>query len=346
MESVEDVSNKNSNYECPICQSYNVEKIYSNYPGYVDGTSYDIFKCNNCITEFILAPGTSEEVYNAIYNLQCVPAYDRYKKYAKSLIYEKEPFKFLSKQEFAYEAVYNYLNDKKEKVKSILEVGTGLGYLTYALNKTGYSTLGIDISETSVRNAINLFGSFYKAISLEKLSSSSQQKFDLIVMTEVIEHVNNPLGLISGCLPLLNETGVILLTTPHYYNVNKVWETELPPVHRFWFSKKSFQTISKSLGLKVDFIFPDKGCFNFNHSNLLVNFIIDKHFSNKLPKLPTSTLTSDLRGCVETNYHIGFFKSTMKRVATSKTVCYLSNMFYFKFIHKKEEGCFAIILKK
>ena len=116
MEKNENVTKEKSKFRCLICQSDNVNKIYSDYPGYVEGTSFDIMKCDDCNTQFILAPSTPDKLYNAIYNLESVPGYDRYKKYAKSILIEKEPLKFLSEQEFAYYAVYTYL--KKRKVKS------------------------------------------------------------------------------------------------------------------------------------------------------------------------------------------------------------------------------------
>ncbi len=72
--------------KCPICGNYNIRKIYSNYPGYVNGTSFDIMKCDYCNTQFIIAPSTPKELYDAIYSLDCVPGYDRYKKYVKQII--------------------------------------------------------------------------------------------------------------------------------------------------------------------------------------------------------------------------------------------------------------------
>lgn len=337
MEKNENIAKVTSKSRCLICQSDNVNKIYPNYPGYVEGTSFDIMKCDDCNTQFILAPSTPDELYNAIYHLECVPGYDRYKKYAKSILFEKEPLKFLSEQEFAYYAVYTYL--KKRKVKSILEVGSGLGYLTYALNKDGYQALGIDVSKESIKNSIELFGPYYKVISLEKLGKQTQQKFDLIIMTEVIEHVDSPRELINECLPLLNEKGVILLTTPYYYNATKIWKTDLPPIHRFWFSEKSFKSISQNLELETSFIFPDKGCCN--NLNLLIGYIADEFGSNKLP---TSILNSNMTDCVRT-YHSGIFKRIVKKIVNLRPVKYFSNGFYFKFIHEQPKS-FAIILKR
>ena len=337
MEQNEKMNEEISELKCLICLSKNIYKIFSNYPGYIEGTSFDIIKCNDCKTQFILGPTTPDELYNAIYKLDCVPGYDRYKRYAKSIIFEKKPLKFLSEQEFAYYSVYSYLRSRK--VKNILEIGSGLGYLTYALNKEGYQTLGIDISKESIKNSINYFGPFYEAINLENLKKKLEQKYDLIIMTELIEHVDSPLEFINDCLPLLSENGVILLTTPHYNGDNEVWKTDLPPVHRFWFSEKSFLTISKKIGLEPTFIYPNKEC-RYNY-NLLTANMFKKKLSNTLP---TSYITSDLKDCVRKNsYHEGIFKKQIKKFVASNSVRYFSNIFYFRFIQDQPES-FAIIL--
>ena len=131
---------------CPICQSDTVFKIYESFPSYVENTFYDIYKCNSCETQFILGENTPSKLYEAIYGLDNTTAYQRYKNYAKVVQEVLNPLKFLSEQELAYYAVYEYLKTvKKTSIKSlkILEIGSGMGYLTYSLNKSGYCTLGI-----------------------------------------------------------------------------------------------------------------------------------------------------------------------------------------------------------
>ena len=142
----------------------------------------------------------------------------------------------------------------------------------------------------------------------------------------------------------INEGGSILLTTPYYYDTDKIWKTDLPPIHRFWFSERSFKFISQNLSLDVNFIFPDKSCYDFNpsnHSNLLAIYIMDKFTSNGLP---TSILTNDLKGCVRSNYNNHVFTRVIKTFATSKPVRYFSNKIYLKFIHEQPKS-FAITLK-
>lgn len=335
--------------KCPICCNYKVRKIFSGYPGYVDGTSFDIMKCDQCNTQFINAPSTPNELYNAIYSLDCVPGYDRYKQYAKQIIYVRNPLNFLSESEFAYEAVYLYLINKPKELK-ILEVGSGLGYLTFALNKAGYRTTGIDVSETSVRKAINLFGDYYINTSLEemtKLSKEDSYRFDLIIATELIEHLDDPIEFIKECLPLLDENGSILLTTPYYYDVDKIWDTDMPPIHRFWFSKKSFEAISERLNLESSFIFPNpkKGCFNYGHSNLLAWYIISKLSNGN--RIPSSILSADLRGCIRSSKsnEKSRLKKMIIKLITSFPISYFSNTIYGWLVPYQPQ-CFAVVLRK
>jgi SAM-dependent methyltransferase len=336
----EGIDNESLKFKCLICGNNNIRKIYSNYPGYVNGTSFDILKCDNCNTQFIIAPSTPNELYDAIYSLDCVPGYDRYKKYAKQIIHERDPLKFLAESEFAYEAVYQYLINKTKNMK-ILEVGSGLGYLTYALNKAGYKATGIDISEASVKNSIELFGNHYINSNLHEMIKSNDvpYKFDLIIANELIEHLDDPIGFIEECLLLLNENGSILLTTPYYYDIDKIWETDLPPIHRFWFSKKSFEVISERLKLGVSFIFPNpmKGCF---HSNLLVSYVLSKLYYNKPPQ---SILSADLDNCVRsTNLK---FKNIINKLVNIEPIRYLSNILYVYLLDPPPK-CFAVVLSK
>ena len=73
-------NNTKESLKCPICNGNKIKKLYDKFPGYVDKTYFDIYKCDECKTQFIIAPDTPEEVYNAIYSLDCIPGYDRYKR--------------------------------------------------------------------------------------------------------------------------------------------------------------------------------------------------------------------------------------------------------------------------
>lgn len=74
----------------------------------------------------------------------------------------------------------------------ILEIGSGLGYMTFALRKAGFDAIGIDISHVAVENATARFGPFYQQADMKDWSLQYAQTYDIVLMAELIEHVTEP----------------------------------------------------------------------------------------------------------------------------------------------------------
>jgi len=316
-------------FKCPICNGNKIKKLYDRFPGYVDKTYFDIYKCDECKNQFIIAPDTPEEVYNAIYSLDCIPGYDRYKRYAVEIVKQTKPLNYLSNQESAYRFVSDYLNDLGRKNIRILEVGSGIGYLTYALNRAGYPTVGLDLSKSSVEQAKKKFGNFFINFDLKSFAQkteSANSKYDLIIATELIEHVTDPVGFIMDCKSLLSNQGSILLTTPNYHFENRIWDTESPPVHRFWFSKKTFEVIASILDLSVSFL-------SDNYSNIIVDYLLAPKNQNDL-NLKPPFLCEDYNSCcpgVEKFY--SGHHPYIKKLLYSGKIKNLMNFISKKFVH-------------
>jgi 2-polyprenyl-3-methyl-5-hydroxy-6-metoxy-1,4-benzoquinol methylase len=105
---------------------------------------------------------------------------------------------------------------------SYLEIGPGHGfYMMMAMRDTSYSHfLGIDISPASVdlTNRIlcdSTFGCFdrYEIVERDFLKWSTNQRFDAVVMGEVLEHVENPIDFLRRINEFANEKGFIYITT-------------------------------------------------------------------------------------------------------------------------------------
>ncbi len=256
--------------KCIICKNENVRVIYSSFPGYVENSFYDIYKCESCRTHFILTQDNLSSLYEKIYALNSVPGYDRYFKYAQTIKKISDPLKYLAYQESTYFPVYEYLKNKK-KLK-ILEVGCGLGYLTYALNKKGMDIIGIDISGEAIEYASANFGDFFKKSDIESFGFNDN-KFDVVIATELIEHLKDPFDFIKKCQKHLTESGVILLTTPNkdYYPANHIWNTDRPPVHISWLTHKAFNYIAQKCSMKVNY--SNFRGYNPSYENRLFKFI-------------------------------------------------------------------------
>ncbi len=235
--------------KCIICSNKNTELIFENYPGYVEGSFYDIHHCSECNTNFVDPNSIDETIYDKIYSVNEHFGYHRYKKYCSIANEEEDPLSIFAKIDSVYFGVEQFL--PKRSVKKILEVGSGYGYLTHALRKRGYYALGVDISRNAVETAQRLFGGEFIAAPADKLKNLLKEKFDLIIAAEVIEHVKSPVDFVRNLSELLNSDGSLLLTTPNkdFSRRAKIWRTAHPPVHLSWMSIDSFEKISNQLNL-------------------------------------------------------------------------------------------------
>jgi SAM-dependent methyltransferase len=247
--------------------------VYEKYPGYQLPKSFNIFSCPSCNTSFCDPQDQEHEIYNLIYkNGSEVRWYDRYWRYAKQVKLESKPLDYLAESEDTYwgvrESIKKIVKEKGKNIK-ILEIGCGLGYLTYSLNKEGLNCLGLDISSEAVKEAKTNFGDHYIAGDVHEFAITNENKFDVIIFTELIEHITDVFSFISSLKSLLNFDGKIILTTPNksFFPLETVWATDLPPVHYWWFSEDSIKYIAKKLSLKTSFI--DFSKFYSNNPKLI-----------------------------------------------------------------------------
>lgn len=320
--------------DCPVCK--NKAKLFNkNFPGYVEGSVFDIFECTYCNTSFISSDQIKESLYDLIYKNTSLPGYERYLGYVSKIKQKDNPLKFLANQELSYRPIYEFLKNKKNL--NILDIGCGHGYLTYAMKEMGNNVKGIDISKNAIDSAKSNFGNYYSNCNLK--NHQAEKKYNLIVATELIEHLLDPFEFIQDCLNLLTPEGTIILTTPNKdFIKNAVWKTDLPPVHTFWFSKKSFKHLSKTLGINLSF-------FNFNdyiekQDNKLAQYFVLKKQTKPFPILDRQGKLYKKRA----KDIDSFLKKLIKKTAYSFPGRYISNK--IKNSITEEEITLGIFLKK
>ncbi len=98
---------------------------------------------------------------------------------------------------------------------SILDVGCGTGeFITAPIASLGYSVLGIDTDKTSIDWAKE--NNKYSNCRYElKDISSLEGYFDVIILSEVLEHVLDPLPFLKNVTSKLTQNGVLILTVPN-----------------------------------------------------------------------------------------------------------------------------------
>jgi SAM-dependent methyltransferase len=244
--------------KCKICNSES-KKTYENLEGYIQGKFYDLYECQECKVSFCDPMKSDDFVYESIYKqAEKVPGYNRYYHFARQVLKEKDPLNYLANSENMYWAIKKSLENNFQDKKNIkvLEIGSGLGYTTYALNKSGYSCVGIDISKEAVERAKEKFGDYYVAADIFEASKNIKEKYDAVIMTELIEHVESPVDFIKEAFKFLKDGGKLIITTPNksFYPSGTIWKSDIPPVHLYWMGEETFLNIGKTLNKKVSFL--------------------------------------------------------------------------------------------
>ena len=99
----------------------------------------------------------------------------------------------------------------------VLDMGSGDGKVTNHLRELGYDVLGVEYSELSVDHAKKIYPKTeYKVGSGYDDLKSRFGEFDLIVSTEVIEHMFTPWVFVEKSFEALRPGGVFIASTPYH----------------------------------------------------------------------------------------------------------------------------------
>jgi 2-polyprenyl-3-methyl-5-hydroxy-6-metoxy-1,4-benzoquinol methylase len=125
---------------------------------------------------------------------------------------------------------YNLFNGKGKKA---LDIGCSYGYISQSLQHLGYDVVGIDLSLSALKKASREIMVIHSDALYEPFR---KHVFDLIILFDIIEHVEKPLKLIFNSLKLLNDNGVCLISTPYRGIIQKIYDTIRREEHKYVFT--------------------------------------------------------------------------------------------------------------
>jgi 2-polyprenyl-3-methyl-5-hydroxy-6-metoxy-1,4-benzoquinol methylase len=94
----------------------------------------------------------------------------------------------------------------------LLDVGSGPGLLLDEARRRGYETVGLELSRASAAHARDALGLDVRELALEDFPE--REAFDVVVLADVLEHLDDPVAGVARCAELLRPGGVLCVVTP------------------------------------------------------------------------------------------------------------------------------------
>jgi 2-polyprenyl-3-methyl-5-hydroxy-6-metoxy-1,4-benzoquinol methylase len=94
----------------------------------------------------------------------------------------------------------------------LLDVGCGHGLLLDEARRRGYDVVGLELSRAAARHARDALALDVREVPLEDFDTWAS--FDVVVLADVIEHLEDPVAAVERCAQLLRPGGALCVVTP------------------------------------------------------------------------------------------------------------------------------------
>jgi 2-polyprenyl-3-methyl-5-hydroxy-6-metoxy-1,4-benzoquinol methylase len=118
-----------------------------------------------------------------------------------------------------YALIAGYVR-KFKRHGTVLDAGCGQGVLFDYLDAGSTAYCGFDVSETAIAEARRRAPAVELSVcSVVDYQAASARTFDVIVLNEVLPHVDDPLGILDCFIRMLNPDGLVILSL--YQNTDR-----------------------------------------------------------------------------------------------------------------------------
>lgn len=268
---------------CPACGS---EDIFPWLTKSKEGTQFSLWRCSSCQTGF-MNPQPTKEYLNSIYHksghgLTTPISFEEVIKGETEYPNATVDAKRLVERAKIFMA-------GKEGLKA-LDIGSGYGFFTNAALKAGFRVSAVNPGkwENEIFEKLNGFSpvpQFFEEVDF------ASEKFHLVILSQVLEHVDDPFRFLMKIRSILNKNGIIAVAVPNidsilvklmkYKDNGCLWV----PEHLSYYSKKGLISILDRAGFAIkSHMYISRIPYNSlskrfglkNNSRWLVNSIVKK----------------------------------------------------------------------
>ena len=142
-----------------------------------------------------------------------------------------------------------------EPTGKLLDVGCGGGRFLNRMKKHGWQVEGTDFDEQAARNVSRRYGIRTHVGDLTQCTLPANS-FDVITMSQTIEHLYDPQATLRESLRILKPGGLLVMTTPNALSLGaaefgQFWRGWEAPRHLHLFSVESLRRLTQRSGFDV-----------------------------------------------------------------------------------------------
>ncbi len=163
------------------------------------------------------------------------------------------------------------------KGKSLLDIGTGCGYMLDAAREIGIDGYGIEISEYAAKQA-SIKHPGHIVNGTLKTTNYDKEKFDMVSATDVLEHILEPVTFTHTVRKILKPHGHLLLTVPNIGSFTK------RVMGKHWFHYKE-EHVTYWNRKSLDFLMEQAG-FKIVHLSLNMKYLNLTYYVHYIKKYP------------------------------------------------------------
>lgn len=196
-----------------------------------------------------------------------IPYEEDLRKIYKSGYYEEQKPEYIQNHE-KDRSWWNLVYDERlanlerlcgDKPGRLLDIGSGPGFFLARAKSRGWAALGIEPNRTAVEFSRSLDVPVIE-YEIEKEMGYRTGQFDVIHMSEVMEHLPDPIGMMEMAGLRLAENGLVCVVVPNDYNVIQCALAEkggfkpwwvAPPFHINYFDFQSMEKLFERTGFEV-----------------------------------------------------------------------------------------------
>jgi 2-polyprenyl-3-methyl-5-hydroxy-6-metoxy-1,4-benzoquinol methylase len=138
----------------------------------------------------------------------------------------------------------------------LLEVGSGSGRVLARMHRAGWQVQGTDFDPEVARRVGKKYGLHIDVGDLAALEYPGGT-YDVVALSQVIEHVPDPLALLKECARVLRPGGRMVLSTPNaaglaHRRYASCWRGLEPPRHLHIFTPNALAECARASGFRVE----------------------------------------------------------------------------------------------